>query len=68
MMKATYEYQFFKKSLSMLILVTVCVGYLKPDLAFAAAQKPEDKATQAETNKRSEQKTTDKRKEIVSFM
>jgi hypothetical protein len=58
--------QIFKTASSMLIAAAVCSSYLQPELAIAAAQKPQDKATQAETTKRSEQKTTDKRKEIVS--
>jgi YfdX protein len=66
MIKATYYSQIYKTSLSILIVATVCASYLKPDFAIAAAQNPSDKATQTETTKRSEQKTTDKRKEIVS--
>lgn len=66
-MTATYRSQLFKTSLSMLIVATVCASYLKPaQFALAATPKPEQKATRAETTKRSEQKTTDKRKEIVS--
>lgn len=58
--------QIFKTASSMLIAAAVCSSYLQPELAIAAAQKPQDKATQTETTKRSDQKTTDKRKEIVS--
>ncbi len=65
-MTATYNSRSLKTSLSMLITATIFVGLPKSDFAFAAAQRAEDNATQAETTKRSEQKTTDKRKEIVS--
>ncbi len=66
MIAATHN-RILKTFLAMLIVPLACAGYLKPsDIAFAAAQKPEDKATKAETTKRSEEKTTDKRKEIVS--
>lgn len=67
MITATYKSQLFKTlktSLSILIVATVCTSYLNPaQLGLAATQKP---ATKAETTKRSQQKTTDKRKEVVS--
>ena len=66
MMKATYHSQFFRPVLVMLILITAYSACVMSELALAGEQKPQDKATQSETNKRSEEKTTDKRKEIVS--
>jgi len=63
-MKATSR--ILTASLSNLIATTIFVGFLNPNFAFAAAQTSEEKAKQTETSKRSEQKTTDKRKEIVS--
>ena len=65
-MTSTYNSRIFKTSFSTLIAATICAGFPNSDVAFAAAQKAEDSATQAETSKRSEQTTTDKRKEIVS--
>ena len=67
MITAVYDFRIFKTFLVMLIVATVCATCLSPvKFACAAAQKAEDKATKAETTKRSAQKTTDKRKEIVS--
>lgn len=65
-MTATYTSKTIKFVLSVSILATVCSGYMRSFNAQAIEQKTEDKATKAETVKRSDQKTTDKRKEIVS--
>lgn len=65
-MTATYTSKTIKLVLSVSILATVCSGYMRSFNAQAIEQKTEDKATKAETVKRSDQKTTDKRKEIVS--
>ncbi len=67
MITATYNSRICKTSLPILIATTVCVSHLTiADAAYAAAQKTDEKATNVETSKRSAQKTTDKRKEIVS--
>ncbi len=68
MVTATYTSRICKSSLTILIASTVWVSHLKiADCAYAAPQQKTDvKATKVETNKRSAQKTTDKRKEIVS--
>lgn len=66
MITATYN-RILKTCLSLFIVPLFCATCLKPaDIVFAAAEKPEDKAIKAESTKRSEEKTTDKRKEIVS--
>ncbi len=65
-MTATYTSKTIKLVLSVSILATVCSGYMRSFNAQAIEQKTEDKATKAETVKRSDQNTTDKRKEIVS--
>ncbi len=67
MITPSYNSRIFKLCLLMLIVVTLSLGNLGPaGLALSATQTAEDKATKTETTKRSEQKTTDKRKEIVS--
>jgi hypothetical protein len=64
---ATKSSRIYKTSLSILVVATICISHLKlTDAAYAAAQKADEKATKVETNKRSAQKTLDKRKEIVS--
>lgn len=65
-MMATYTSRAFKFALSVSILAAVCSSYLTSFNAQAVEQRNEDKATKAETAKHSDQKTTDKRKEIVS--
>lgn len=67
MITATYRSQLFKSSLPMLFVATACTSYLNlAQSGLAATQKPEAKATKVETTKRSQQKTSDKRKEVVS--
>lgn len=67
MITATNSFRSHKTSLSILIAVTVCGSHAEiANAAYAASQKADEKATKVETNKRSAQKTTDKRKEIVS--
>lgn len=67
MITATNSSRICKTALTTLIATTVCVSHLNiANSAYAATQKTDEKATKAETSKRSAQKTTDKRKEIVS--
>lgn len=67
MIRATYNSRIFNTIVSLLITVAVWAINCGPAVhASAATQKAEEKAITAETTKRSAQKTTDKRKEIVS--
>jgi hypothetical protein len=67
MITASYNSRIFKSSLLMLIVVLLSLGCLRSvGLASAATQSARDKATKVETTKRSEQRTANKRKEIVS--
>ncbi|MDX1990582.1 MAG: YfdX family protein [Candidatus Obscuribacter sp.] len=69
MINQTFNSRRLRKALSLSTLTTLCAALHMStctNLAVAAVQKPEDKSTKAELNKRSEQKTSDKRKEIVS--
>lgn len=67
MITATQSSRISENPIAILIAATVCFCQLEfAPFSHAATQPTNEKATKVETSKRSSQKTTDKRKEIVS--